>query len=385
MTTSSCTLQACLVPDDICTGENCDTDEDDGEYVYRQRKLFQPLKGEIKKSDDKQVGEEEEKEVVSHLTLKKSGSSNASMKSNATSTIKSDTTESEDEDEEDEDEDMTNETRLLEKALFCLQPVLHFTKRISKGVYLVELVANSKTQCLKIVRRKPRYKSRTPMELRMLSSIRSLDVQRHIQVLNGFVLTNDFYAFLSNYAPSLHSCSLHKTQSEVQSIMRQLLVGLRQLHRNAIIHRDIKMSNILWDGKQLTIVDFDKATWNTPKGHHVLIGTDGFIAPEVWRYERDGRRKPVPYTEKCDIYSAGVLFGCLLFEVSESETKEMHASIFRDTADDALPPLTAQLLKSMLRYNPAKRASAHKLLQHPYFTAQKASSVASSSIPTTTN
>ena len=344
-------LRTTLTQDEIRVLKDCDTDDDEGEYTYIRKALFHPIPDTVSEPAETKVeaaSKEEKTKPDQDETNSEAGSSEIEA-------------------EEDVDEG-TEETRLLEKALFALQAHLRFVKRISKGIYLVELLSNNKTQCLKIVRRKSRYRERIPMELRMLSHIKSLPVQRHIQVMNGFVLTDGLYAFLSDYAPDLlHTKGLHKKPREVRSIMRQLLVGIRQLHRNSVIHRDVKGSNLLWDGTRLTIVDFDKATWNTPKGHHVIVGTIGLLSPEVARYERDGHKKPEPYTEKCDIYSAGVLFGCLLFHVSESECLEMHASIFREDADRYLPPLTAQLLKSMLRYNPKKRPSAHKLLQHAYF------------------
>ncbi len=347
-----------LTPEEIRANQECDTDDDECEYVHLQKKLYHPNE-ELKKPE-----KTEEKKPVEEPSIK------------THSSLELEEEEQNEEDAYDEldlfKDDESVETKLLEKALFALQNQIRFTKRISKGVYLVEMRVDNSLQCLKIERRRHRDRKRIPMELRMLGHIKSFPKHRHIQVMNGFVITEYMYAFLSDFAPDLfHSTGLHKRPLEVRAIMRQLLVGLRQLHRNNVIHRDIKMSNVLWDHKKLTIIDFDKSTWNNAKGHHVYVGTDAFLAPETLRFERDGPKLPQRYNEKCDVYSAGVLFGCLLFCVSEDQLKEMHVSMFREDANRYLPPLSAQLLKKMIRYNPVKRPSAHKLLQHAYFTIHK--------------
>ena len=52
------------------------------------------------------------------------------------------------------------------------------------------------------------------------------------------------------------------SEDETQSLIRQLIEGLHVLHENAIMHRDLKLSNILLteDGKELKIADFGLAT-----------------------------------------------------------------------------------------------------------------------------
>ena len=51
------------------------------------------------------------------------------------------------------------------------------------------------------------------------------------------------------------------SEDETQSLFRQLIEGLHVLHENAIMHRDLKLSNILIsdDGKELKIADFGLA------------------------------------------------------------------------------------------------------------------------------
>ncbi|CAN6196839.1 unnamed protein product [Urochloa humidicola] len=89
--------------------------------------------------------------------------------------------------------------------------------------------------------------------------------------------------------------------------------GLRYLHEECqkkIIHYDIKAGNVLLDGSlNPKLTDFGIAQLlsraDTHASLHGLRGTRGCMAPEVIRVGT------VPITEKCDVYS----FGMLLFEV----------------------------------------------------------------------
>ncbi|PKA49444.1 G-type lectin S-receptor-like serine/threonine-protein kinase [Apostasia shenzhenica] len=87
--------------------------------------------------------------------------------------------------------------------------------------------------------------------------------------------------------------------------------GIRYLHEECqqiIIHYDIKPGNILLDENFLPkVADFGLAKLCSRDASHVTNsgarGTPGYAAPEMWL--------PLPVTQKCDVYS----FGMLLFEI----------------------------------------------------------------------
>ncbi|KAH7856646.1 hypothetical protein Vadar_003876 [Vaccinium darrowii] len=88
--------------------------------------------------------------------------------------------------------------------------------------------------------------------------------------------------------------------------------GLEYLHMNhnpRIIHRDLKPGNILLDDEmEARIADFGLAKAVPDQHTHVttsnLAGTVGYIAPEY--------HQTLKFTDKCDIYSFGVLLGALV-------------------------------------------------------------------------
>lgn len=87
-----------------------------------------------------------------------------------------------------------------------------------------------------------------------------------------------------------------------------MLLGLEHLRQKRIIHRDLKLENILIrikNGKrEFVLSDFGLAIWageNNPIFYK--CGTPGYIAPEV--LASDGEK--IPFTHVSDIFSLGVI------------------------------------------------------------------------------
>uniref|UniRef100_A0A3B0MSE6 non-specific serine/threonine protein kinase n=1 Tax=Theileria annulata TaxID=5874 RepID=A0A3B0MSE6_THEAN len=80
------------------------------------------------------------------------------------------------------------------------------------------------------------------------------------------------------------------------TLFKQIIKGLRDIHRNCFIHRDLKPENIFVDDRNnLKIGDLGLATQVSVRGQ--VIGTPGYTAPE------GGGN----CTEKVDIYSAALI------------------------------------------------------------------------------
>jgi len=90
----------------------------------------------------------------------------------------------------------------------------------------------------------------------------------------------------------------------------ELLNNLRlnHIHEKGIMHRDLKPENIMLRDENnisdIVIVDFGLSSFIKMDPNNVLFkkcGTPGFIAPEIFQCE-------MFYSEKCDVFSAGVIF-----------------------------------------------------------------------------
>lgn len=157
-------------------------------------------------------------------------------------------------------------------------------------------------------------------------------------------------------------------EDDVKVVMRQLLLAVDFLHKRNIVHRDLKMDNILIneikDLKLLSvrIADFGLATIlpeDINKKIWYVCGTPTYIAPEVLR--------GTGYREKVDIFSLGGIFfnlltGFYLFNI-EDKSKVIKLNAYCDLS--FLPSYLKtcsrsckDLLVSMLKINPAHRPTA---------------------------
>ncbi|CAG8449273.1 12817_t:CDS:10 [Funneliformis caledonium] len=94
------------------------------------------------------------------------------------------------------------------------------------------------------------------------------------------------------------------TQREVGRIAGELLSALKHLHANGVIHRDIKLSNILADANnEIKLADFGISSL-TPTSTTAMVGTIPYMAPDVVLVGPDR-----PYDTKVDIWAIGV---CIL-------------------------------------------------------------------------
>jgi len=98
------------------------------------------------------------------------------------------------------------------------------------------------------------------------------------------------------------------TEETAKILFKQIIDGLGYIHSKQIIHRDIKLDNILLDGKGLVkIADFGVSKL-VQKGETMRehSGTPAYIAPEIIK---DKGYKGF----KADLWSAGVVLFALLY------------------------------------------------------------------------
>lgn len=160
-------------------------------------------------------------------------------------------------------------------------------------------------------------------------------------------------------------------------IFRQIIEGIQYIHSNNIVHRDIKLDNILIDiNNTIKICDFGVAK-QVKKGEILTeqCGTPAYIAPEILKsngYEGFG----------VDIWSAGVvlytmLTGTVPFKANSfNELKNLimkanYTSIedFNAADTSSNKPISqdaGQLIKHILEIDPKKRFTAEQILNHPW-------------------
>ena len=113
-------------------------------------------------------------------------------------------------------------------------------------------------------------------------------------------------------------------EEAILTILVQILRGLERIHREQILHRDIKLQNILvFKNDLIKICDFGIS--KTSQYGVTRIGDFWFVAPEVLKGKE--------YSYKVDIYSLGVVLYFLIYN-KMFQTKEDSGPIERENIDE---------------------------------------------------
>ncbi|KAL6428697.1 hypothetical protein ACFW04_007942 [Cataglyphis niger] len=163
------------------------------------------------------------------------------------------------------------------------------------------------------------------------------------------------------------------TLTERDSIlfMRQICQGVEYMHKNKIVHLDLKPENIMCRTRtshQIKLIDFGLAqTLKSDTPIRVLFGTPEFIPPEIISYE--------PIGTESDMWSVGVICYVLLTGLSPfmgDNDAETFANITRadydleDEAFDAISNNAKDFISGLLIKRKELRMSATQCLEHPW-------------------
>ncbi|OMJ74518.1 hypothetical protein SteCoe_26520 [Stentor coeruleus] len=161
------------------------------------------------------------------------------------------------------------------------------------------------------------------------------------------------------------------TEATAANYMKQILSVVTYCHDRNVVHRDLKPENFLLDttadDANLKVIDFGTAQFfNHDVPLTIKLGTPYYIAPEVIK---------CCYTEKCDIWGAGVNMYILLcgyppFGGSNDEQilKKIASGRFSFPSPewDFISFEAKDLITKMIFFDPDKRITAREALQHPW-------------------
>ncbi|TXT13675.1 hypothetical protein VHUM_01042 [Vanrija humicola] len=149
---------------------------------------------------------------------------------------------------------------------------------------------------------------------------------------------------------------------------RQIGSALDYCHHNNIVHRDLKIENILISSNgNIKIIDFGLSNLYSPRSHlSTFCGSLYFAAPELL----NARLYTGP---EVDIWSFGIVLYVLVcgkVPFDDQSMPALHAKIKRGLAEypSWLSNDCKALLQRMLNTNPAERATLAEVLNHPWMT-----------------
>jgi len=160
------------------------------------------------------------------------------------------------------------------------------------------------------------------------------------------------------------------TEKDASYIMMQLFSALEYLHKNDIVHRDLKLENLLLTKKdhlEIKLADFGLSKVYTGEAMQTACGTPYYVAPEI--LTGDG------YNKKIDTWAAGVLLYVLLSGrlpfSGETDVDLFKAIIeaelvwkkpqFDTVSDDA-----KDLIQKLITKDVDARYDAEHALKHPF-------------------
>ena len=194
---------------------------------------------------------------------------------------------------------------------------------------------------------------------------------------------------------SLHNCvnkylkMYRKPFSEeiVQYLMKQIIEALKYLHSHKIIHRDLKLDNILVTfknekdkeilnmyGAQIKIIDFGFATHSNKQDlHKSVLGSPLYMDPMILKKYTKKEKNIKGYNEKIDIWSLGNLCYEMLLGKSAFQTADIKTLEEKIEKGFYYLPSTSYkevvgFLVGMLQYDSNIRLSADELSKHPFLT-----------------
>ena len=169
----------------------------------------------------------------------------------------------------------------------------------------------------------------------------------------------------------------------VSYLMKEILIGVKSLHDHGIIHRDLKLGNILLKYKsknnlinqnvltaEVRITDFNASYFPNNSEPITCVGTIPDMAPSVLQ---NGLKNvvPKPYDEKIDIWSLGTLCYEMLFNkplFGKIINNNMYANILNAnfTIPNTISPQAKSFLNCMLQKEGVNRLSVSELLNHEF-------------------
>ena len=199
-----------------------------------------------------------------------------------------------------------------------------------------------------------------------------------MEYINGGGLSECLKKYMDKYGKAF-------SEEIVQHLMRQILDALAYIHDKKIIHRDLKLDNIMvnFDSQadkdnlnmmkaKIKIIDFGFSVLLTEQNlAKTTVGSPINMDPIILEKFNKLRDKNITYDTKADIWSLGTVCYELLIgkAVFNAETMEDLVNKVKDGKYKVPSTISKELidfLNQMLQYDANYRSTARELQNHPF-------------------
>ena len=177
----------------------------------------------------------------------------------------------------------------------------------------------------------------------------------------------------------------------VQYLMRQIIDAFRYIHSKRVIHRGIKLENILLnfesekDKEELNmmkatvkVADFGFACYISNSGSlYSTVGSPINMDPVILKKKNDASKKArqLGYDQKADIWSLGTICYEMLIGKSAFDAEDMEELVDKIEKGTYIIPTSlshevVSFINGMLQYDSQKRLSSDELIKHPFLTKE---------------
>lgn len=275
----------------------------------------------------------------------------------------------------------------------AIQQIYSFERKLGQGSFGVVMEATHKETgvkwAIKKMNREKAGSSAIKLLEREVSILKRVNHEHIIHLEEVFETPKRMYLVLElcedgELKKILHGKG-HFTENETRHIIQSLASAIAYLHRKDIVHRDLKLENILVKSSDIDednemklnikVTDFGLAVQKMGGSESMFQSTCGtpiYMAPEVISAH--------DYSQQCDVWSIGVIMYMLLcgeppflagseeklFEIIRKGDLQYNQPIWESVSEAA-----KYALQLLLKVDPAHRITANELLDNQWITGER--------------
>ncbi|VWU52657.1 protein kinase 2 [Hepatocystis sp. ex Piliocolobus tephrosceles] len=277
----------------------------------------------------------------------------------------------------EEYDEMSQFFNILGYRILGFKNVYILNKKIGKGSFSTAYIGTNKIYGNKVVVKevdKSKVKEsniyteievlRKVVHKYIIKLISAYEQEGYVYLVLEYLKGGELFEYINNNGPY--------TEQMAKKAIKRVLIALEALHSNGVVHRDLKMENLMLedinDPTSLKIIDFGLASFLNSPSMSMRCGSPGYVAPEILKHE--------VYGTKVDIFSLGIILFNVLCgyppfrgnSVKEVFRKNIKCCISFGTKHWINKSENVkEIILWMCSKNPDNRCTAIQALGHPWF------------------